>query len=209
ADGFLEFYRQATPIDALEHSRIGSRPSRRTGKPNLADLRAIPWVFSWNQARFYVPGWFGAGSALASLEPAERDLLRENLRSQPFAHYVFTNVESSLASSDLELMKTYASMVEDPDTRQRLFGIIETEWHLTHTMLDDLRGRTMTNRRPRFMKTLELRAQALRVLHQQQIALLKRWRAVSAIGDQSQADAMLPELLLSINAIASGLRTTG
>ena len=122
---------------------------------------------------------------------------------------MFTNVESSLASSDLELMKTYASMVEDPDTRQRLFAIIETEWHLTRTMLDDLRGRTMTNRRPRFMKTLELRAQALRVLHQQQIALLKRWRAVSAIGDQSQADAMLPDLLLSINAIASGLRTTG
>ena len=58
--GFMTFYRQATPIDALEHSRIGSRPSRRSGQPSLDDLRAIPWVFSWNQARFYVPGWYGA-----------------------------------------------------------------------------------------------------------------------------------------------------
>ncbi len=65
APGFMTFYRQATPIDALEHARIGSRPSRRTGQATLADLRAIPWVFSWNQARFYVPGWFGAGDRAA------------------------------------------------------------------------------------------------------------------------------------------------
>jgi len=70
-DGFMTFYRQATPIDALEHSRIGSRPSRRTGKASLDDLRAIPWVFSWNQSRFYVPGWYGTGSALASLTDEE------------------------------------------------------------------------------------------------------------------------------------------
>src|SRR5205823_5910665 len=62
ADGFMTFFREATPIDALEHSSIGSRPARRTGQASLADLRAIPWVFSWNQARFYVPGWFGVGS---------------------------------------------------------------------------------------------------------------------------------------------------
>ena len=55
-DGFLTFFRQATPIDVIEESRIGSRPSRRTGQPALADLRAIPWVFSWSQARFYLSG---------------------------------------------------------------------------------------------------------------------------------------------------------
>lgn len=66
-DGFLTFFRQATPIDALEHSRIGSRPPRRTGQPSLADLRAIPWVFSWGQARFHLPGWYGVGSGLAWL----------------------------------------------------------------------------------------------------------------------------------------------
>ncbi|MCA9416816.1 MAG: phosphoenolpyruvate carboxylase, partial [Candidatus Omnitrophica bacterium] len=67
-DGFIGFYRQATPIDVLELSRIGSRPSRRTGTHSLSDLRAIPWVFSWSQSRFFLPGWYGVGSALQLLE---------------------------------------------------------------------------------------------------------------------------------------------
>ncbi len=209
ADGFLAFYRQATPIDALEHSRIGSRPSRRTGQPSLADLRAIPWVFSWNQARYYVPGWYGAGSALAALDEGQRALLRENLRTQPFLHYVITNVESSLASSDLDLMKAYAGLVEDAEVRARIFGQIEAEWQLTRSMIDSLRGGGMTDRRPRLAKTLGLRAEALRVLHRQQLRLLTKWRGLLKAGAQSEADAMLPDLLLSINAIASGLRTTG
>lgn len=209
ADGFLAFYRQATPIDALEHSRIGSRPSRRTGQPSLADLRAIPWVFSWNQARYYVPGWYGAGSALAALDEPQRALLRENLRTQPFLHYVITNVESSLASSDLDLMKAYAELVQDAEVRARIFLQIEAEWRLTREMIESLRGGAMTERRPRLAKTLGLRAEALRVLHRQQLGLLSKWRGLLKSGAQSQADAMLPDLLLSINAIASGLRTTG
>ncbi len=209
ADGFFPFYRQATPIDALEHSRIGSRPSRRTGQASLADLRAIPWVFSWNQARYYVPGWYGTGSALASLDESQRSLLRENLRTQPFLHYVITNVESSLASSDLDLMKAYADLVEDTAVRDRLFDQIETEWRLTREMIDSLRGGAIASRRPRLAKTLGLRAEALRVLHHQQIRLLSQWRGHIKSSAQSEADAMLPDLLLSINAIASGLRTTG
>jgi phosphoenolpyruvate carboxylase len=209
ADGFLQFYRQATPIDALEHSSIGSRPSRRTGQPSLADLRAIPWVFSWNQARYYVPGWFGAGSGLATLDASQRNVLSENIRARAFVHYVFTNVESSLASSDLELMRAYAGLVKDDEVRSRIFAMIEEEWHLTQRMLQELRGGQMGSRRPRFARTLDLRADALRVLHGQQIHLLSRWRALGQAGDQVAADAMLPQLLLSINAIASGLRTTG
>ncbi len=209
AEGFLAFYRQATPIDALEHSRIGSRPSRRTGQPSLADLRAIPWVFSWNQSRFYVPGWFGAGSALASLTEEELTSLSAGLRSWPFLHYVFTNIESSIASSDRDLMCAYADMVEDTTVRERLLGHILREWDLTRAMLERLRGGPMADRRPRMWKTLHLRTEALRILHLQQIALLRKWRGLRASGDEKAADAMLPDLLLSINAIASGLRTTG
>ncbi|MEK7751755.1 MAG: phosphoenolpyruvate carboxylase, partial [Acidobacteriota bacterium] len=63
-DGFVAFFRQATPIDAIERTRIGSRPPRRTGKQSLDDLRAIPWVFSWSQARFHLPAWYGVGTSL-------------------------------------------------------------------------------------------------------------------------------------------------
>jgi phosphoenolpyruvate carboxylase len=209
ADGFLAFYRQATPIDALEHSSIGSRPSRRTGRPSLSDLRAIPWVFSWSQARFYVPGWFGAGSALASLGDDEFARLGAGLRGWPFLHYVFTNIESSLASSDRDLMRAYGGLVEDAVLRERLLGQILREWDLTRAMLERLRGRPMEVRRPRMWKTLRLRTEALRILHLQQIALLRKWRALRAADNDGAANAMLPDLLLSINAIASGLRTTG
>lgn len=209
AEDFLTFYRQATPIDALEHSRIGSRPSRRTGKPSLADLRAIPWVFSWSQARYYVPGWYGMGSALESLSAAELALLSKNLRHWPFWSYVFTNVESSLASADVGFMSLYEGLVEDPAIRERFSAQIRGECNRTHKMLELVRGRDVGRSRPRMLKTLELRSQALGVLHHQQVGLLRSWRGRIKAGDDTAADALLPELLLSINAIASGLRTTG
>jgi phosphoenolpyruvate carboxylase len=210
--GFMEFYRQATPIDALEHARIGSRPSRRTGQASLADLRAIPWVFSWNQARFYVPGWFGVGSGLQHLADNNESMfvkMRERLRTSPFLYYVLTNVESSIASTDLDLMRDYAALVENEDVRTRLFNLIWEEWTRTRAMLQELRGQPTAQRRPRMMKTLQLRAEALKLLHLDQIKLLSRWRALHKDGKEAEAEAMLPELFLSINAIASGLRTTG
>jgi phosphoenolpyruvate carboxylase len=212
APGFLEFYRQATPIDALEHARIGSRPSRRTGKPSLADLRAIPWVFSWNQSRFYVPGWFGVGSGLQHLADHHDSAfgkMRDRIRSSPFLYYVLTNVESSIASTDLDLMRSYANLVENEEVRERLFHLIWEEWTRTRAMLHELRSQPTAQRRPRMLKTLQLRADALRLLHMDQIRLLTRWRALRKEGHDAEAEAMLPELFLSVNAIASGLRTTG
>jgi phosphoenolpyruvate carboxylase len=212
APGFIEFYRQATPIDALEHARIGSRPSRRTGQASLADLRAIPWVFSWNQSRFYVPGWFGVGSGLQHLADRHDSAfrtMRDRLRSSPFLYYVLTNVESSIASTDLDLMRAYAGLVEDEEIRTRLFNMIWEEWTRTRAMLQELRGQPTAQRRPRMVKTLQLRAEALRLLHVDQIRLLKQWRGMRKEGREAEAEAMLPELFLSVNAIASGLRTTG
>ena len=62
---------------------------------------------------------------------------------------------------------------------------------------------------PRLVFTFQLRAQGLEALHRQQIAGLKRWRAHRAAGEQTAADGVLHALLLTVNAIASGLRTTG
>ncbi len=212
ADGFLTFYRQATPIDALERSRIGSRPTRRTGMASLDDLRAIPWVFSWNQSRFYVPGWYGAGSALAELAESDPEAfahLSANITAWPFLNYVFSNIEASFASSDRDLMHAYAALVEDRAIADAIFNRILDERMRTEKMLTQLRGRPMEVRRPRISRTLELRADALRILHKEQIDLLRRWRKLQADGDAKRADKLLTELLLSINAIASGLRTTG
>ncbi len=214
AEGFIDFYRQATPIDALEHSRIGSRPARRTGKKghSIADLRAIPWVFSWTQARYYLPGWFGVGSALEKLKIADPDgfsRLRDALPQSTFLSYVLTNVETNLASANLSLMRDYAGLVEDKGLREKFLGQIVGEFELTRLHLADLLKGEMAARRPRMAKTLGIREAPLRVLHQQQIALLGEWRGHLVAGRQEKADSLLPRLLLSINAIASGLRTTG
>ena len=211
--GFMEFHSQATPIDALERSSIGSRPPRRTGERRLSDLRAIPWVFSWNQARYYLPGWFGAGHALEELSQNDAEnfeWLAAETKRWPFLRFTFNNVETSLASADLPLMTAYAALVPNESLRAHIFALIRDEFERTHRMLLRIMGTDeLAPRRPRFEKTLRVRADALLVLHAQQIELLKKWRALQASGDDDAADAMLPELLLSINAIASGLRTTG
>lgn len=205
---FMAFYRQATPIDALENSSIGSRPSRRTGQGSLDDLRAIPWVFSWTQNRFYLPGWFGAGSALEKMkreDSAAFTQICEQVRSSPFLRYVLTNIESSLVSANEEIMQRYAELVTDTAVRERCMGLILAEFHRTSAMMTEIFQGTFKERRPRLAFTLEIRERALGQLHLQQVDLLKKWRALPS----EQAEAMLPDLMISINALASGLRTTG
>jgi phosphoenolpyruvate carboxylase len=212
--GFIEFYRQVTPIDALENARIGSRPARRTGKKghSIADLRAIPWVFSWTQARFYLPGWFGVGSALEELathQPEQFATLKSALHETPFVAYLFTNVETNLHSANRTIMESYATLVTDGSLRQTFMDLIATEFDRTERQLASLFDGGMQKRRPRMIKTLTIRDEPLAVLHQQQVALLHEWRAHLANDHHSAAEELLPKLLLSINAIASGLRTTG
>jgi phosphoenolpyruvate carboxylase len=212
APGFIDYWSQATPIDVLEASRIGSRPARRTGRRSVEDLRAIPWVFSWNQARHYVPGFYGIGSALEQIhrdEPATwATLVREAPRS-PFLRYVLLNAEVSCASADPELIRAYAGLVEDAGIRSRFESLILDELLRTTTLLGELYGSPGASRRPRMTKTLRLRDEPLRRLHHHQLALIRRWRGLKASGDTAAADALLAPLLLSVNAIASGLRTTG
>ncbi|NWK56580.1 phosphoenolpyruvate carboxylase [Verrucomicrobiaceae bacterium N1E253] len=210
--GFMEFYRQATPIDALEHGCFGSRPARRTGTASLDDLRAIPWVFSWTQARYYLPGWFGVGSALDQLKmekPEDFERMFSLIHEEPFLRYLLTNVETNLVSADLHLMQAYAGLVSDESLRERFQGMIESEYFRTSRMIDELFGSGFAQRRPRIQRTLEMRDLPLRLLHEQQIRLLADWRACHASGDQSSEGELLNALQYSVNAIASGLRTTG
>src|SRR6201993_332176 len=112
-EGFIDFFRSATPIDALELSSIGSRPSRRTGQRSLGDLRAIPWVFSWTQSRFYLPGWYGIGTALYRLQdmnaPGFAQVV-ELRQSSPFLRFVLPNAETNLASAERTLMELYGPL---------------------------------------------------------------------------------------------------
>lgn len=212
APGFIDFYRSATPIDALENARIGSRPARRTGRATLEDLRAIPWVFSWTQSRFYLPGWYGAGTALERLRienPQGFSELSGQVQGVPFLRYVVTNIDSSLASANEDIMRAYASLVTDEKLRDKFLGMILDEFHRTRDAVRDLFQGEFTDRRPRMARTLDIREEPLRVLHLQQVGLLREWRSRLAAADDAGAEMMIPDLLISVNAISSGLRTTG
>jgi len=209
--GFLEYFRQATPIDAVERSTIGSRPARRTGVADFRDLRAIPWVFSWSQARFFLPGWYGAGTALRKLGQEDPKLfrrLRDRLASWPFAKYVFNNLESGIASADLEVSQGYIELVKEKKVRDRITRMIRQEFTEVRSGLTELFQKPLANRRPRFRFTVERRLIPLRSLHERQITLLRQWRQAEEAGDSSAA-GLLADLRQSIAAIAAGLRTTG
>lgn len=210
AEGFLSFYGQATPIDVIEASRIGSRPARRTGQRTLEDLRAIPWVFSWAQSRFHITGWFGVGSALEKLRKERPDdwlHLRGSLDGMPLLRYVLANVETTLATADEEVWGLYAGMVEDAGLRERFLAVFRDEFHRTSGLLEEIHGSRFEDRRQRMARSLNLRSEALRRLHRLQVALLVRWRTLPS-GTPEREDVLL-QLLVTVNAIASGLRTTG
>ena len=147
--------------------------------------------------------------ALKNEDPTGFAKLKEALPKSTFLSYVLTNVETNLASANLDLMRDYAGLVENVQIRDQFSGLIFAEFARTRVLLAELFDGEMKDRRPRMAKTLEIREAPLRVLHQQQIALLREWRDHLAHERTAESDALLPKLLLSINAIASGLRTTG
>lgn len=212
SDDFVKFFAQATPIDIIESSSIGSRPARRTGKRSFGDLRAIPWVFSWSQARFFLTGWYGVGSALERLQKEDPDsfkkLSEQAVNFMPF-RYIITNASSAIALTDIEIMKDYASLVDDSSLAEKYLKEIEEEFYRTRDMLELLYGHKLSERRPRMYRMIEFRSGLLNPLHKLQIEQIKTWRQLKKDGKEAEASELLPDMLLVLNAIASGLGTTG
>jgi phosphoenolpyruvate carboxylase len=209
---FMVFFSQATPIDVIESSRIGSRPSRRTGQRTLNDLRAIPWVFSWGQARYNLTSWFGIGTALEKLhseQPLQFEKLKEMVKYDVFIRYIFTNVDTGLAGTDEKIMSLYASLVEDPECRTVILDMILIELQKLRKMMGLLIERPMETRRKNHFYSTMLRAQPLEQLHFFQVQLLKKWRNAKAEGDKLSEDHTFFALLKSINAIANAIGNTG
>ena len=210
-DGFIPFYRQATPIDAIETSRIGSRPARRTGTQSLEDLRAIPWVFSWAQSRFNMTSWYGIGTALTELKesyPDDYKKFQKAIKTDPFIRYVLTNVDTSLAATSEHVFRQYADLVEDEALRDKFLTMFLEEFHRTKNTMSELLGRTFEERRKNHYYSNLLRASLLDTLHERQLNLIREWRSEKARGIETSEED-LQNLLMSINAISGALRSTG
>ena len=201
-EGFRTFFRQMTPIAEIGELKIGSRPPSRTNSDRIEDLRAIPWVFSWAQARVMLPGWYGVGDALAAFE--DRPLLREMLEAWPFFRSTLDNLEMVLAKSDMEIARLYAGLVDDQGLRESVFGRIRDGWQRTRDGLLEVIGQSrLLENHPRLDAAIRLRLPYIEPLNHLQVELLRRHRA-------GEADPRIKEgIQLSINAIATALQNSG
>ncbi len=209
--GFINFYSQATPIDVLEQSKIGSRPARRTGKRSLDDLRAIPWVFSWSQSRFHLTGWFGMGYALKSLRtqhPQDYQALKEVAQKWPFWRYFLIQTETNLLQVDPLIMRSYSQLVEDPHLREELLTLIDSDYKEALEQISDLFPQPLVKRRVSQLENNARRKNALGTLHELHLMHLQNWRKANA-ENADEADALLLRLLLLTNALSGGLKSTG
>ncbi|MEQ8412296.1 MAG: phosphoenolpyruvate carboxylase [Erythrobacter sp.] len=201
-EGFAELFRQMTPIAEIAGLKIGSRPASRKGSGRIEDLRAIPWVFSWSQARVMLPGWYGVGHALDAFE--DKHLLRAMAGQWPFFRNALANMEMVLAKSDMGVAREYAKLAEDRALADGIFPRIEAGWSLAHDTLLDATGQArLLEHSPQLDASIRLRLPYIEPLNLLQVELLRRHRS----GDD---DPRIAEgIQLSINAIATALRNSG
>ena len=201
---FPELFRGMTPIDVIERLRIGSRPGKRRQMRGVQDLRAIPWVFAWTQARVILPGWFGVGTGLEhAVSRHGLETLRDMARGWPFFDTFLADVEMVLAKADLGIAARYAELAGAAG--ERLFPGIVEEFERTRTLVLDLRETSsLLERDPTLRRSILLRNPYVDPMSFLQVDRLRRWRE----GDR--ADRGLERLLIeTVRGIARGLRNTG
>ncbi|MEI6356650.1 MAG: phosphoenolpyruvate carboxylase, partial [Verrucomicrobiota bacterium] len=207
---FADYFWEATPIDLIEHLRIGSRPARRQPTRDIRQLRAIPWVLSWTQSRHLLSAWYGIGQGLDGFvrtDPEGLGLLREMYQRWPFFTALIDNAAMSLAKSDLGIARRYAAMVRSDAVRERVFGLIE-DGHKTsvHRVLAVCQRTRLLSNQPVLEESIRLRNPYLDPLHLLQVKFLERWRDTP---ESQRTEKHRRLLALTVNGIAFGMKSTG
>ncbi len=208
-EGFQDYFYENTPVTEIGQLNIGSRPSHRKTDRSKASIRAIPWVFGWAQARHTLPAWYGIGSALEKIRTEQgEDLLREMYQSWPFFRSLLSNVQMALFKARMDTAKEYAGLWADKERSMSIYDKIADEYFRTvKEVLGIAQLDALMDETPLLQYSLERREPYLDPLNHIQITVLGRHR--EHIGKSDEESPWLDELLLTINAIAAGMRNTG
>jgi phosphoenolpyruvate carboxylase len=204
----LEYFELATPVNELVHARMGSRPARRSASRELAQLRAIPWVFGWMQSRHAVPAWFGVGHALeryAAKSPEHEKRLKEMMQSFTLFSDLVRNVEIAMAKADMQIARLYATaLVPEAKLRENVFGVLAEEFDRTRRMLMTVTGQQgLLEGNSVLSQSIRLRNPYVDPMSLIQVELLRRKRSGQPSEERDYA------LGATINGIAAGLHNTG
>jgi len=206
--GFERYFWEATVIGEIVNLNLGSRPASRRPSRRIADLRAIPWVFSWAQCRLMLPGWYGFGSAVRvwlADHPADGvTTLRAMYREWPFFAALLSNMDMVLAKSDIGIAERYSRLVTDAALRDAIFERLRKEWQATvEALLEIMEQKSLLESNPLLSRSIRNRFPYLDPLNHVQIELLKRHRAGDA------GERIVRDIHRTINGIAAGLRNSG
>jgi phosphoenolpyruvate carboxylase len=206
---FVAFFEAVTPVHEISRLRLGSRPAKRTQTGGIEDLRAIPWVFSWTQARIVLPAWLGLGTALRhARERHGLELLRRMASEWPFFTSVLSNAEMGCAKADLGIARRYVELWDDAEGRERIWTPLQAELERTIqelVLIDG--GERLLDTEPVLQASIDRRNPFVDPLSFVQVELMRRLRREP--DGAGGADQLGRVSLLTINGIASGLRNTG
>jgi phosphoenolpyruvate carboxylase len=207
ADGFAEWFAQLSPLAEIGSMRLGSRPARRglAAPTDLADLRAIPWVFAWAQTRVNLPGWYGLGSGLrAAIDgPAGLPGVQAAYREWPLLAVLLDNAEMSLAKTNRRIASRYLALGDDRDLTERVLR----EYDLTRDLVLRVTGHDrLLADRPVLARAVTLRDPYVDALSHLQLRALAAVRASDDTGERASLERFL---LLTVNGVAAGLQNTG
>ncbi|WP_421680650.1 phosphoenolpyruvate carboxylase [Stenotrophomonas bentonitica] len=202
---FMQYFRLATPIDVIERMTLGSRPSRRLGEDAaLSNLRAIPWVFAWSQARAVIPGWYGVGSGLqAAIDAGHEDILKEMARDWPFFSTFLDDIAMVLSKGDLTIAEQFSQL--SGALHGRFFPQIQRELELTAQWILALTGQdALLQHDQRLALSIRLRNPYIDPISVLQVDLLRRWRESGG-----EDDDVLRALVACVNGVSQGVQNTG
>ncbi|HDN68944.1 MAG TPA: phosphoenolpyruvate carboxylase [Gammaproteobacteria bacterium] len=211
-EGLFDYFYEVTPVTEIGLLNIGSRPSHRKQQDrSKTSIRAIPWVFGWAQSRHTLPAWYGLGTALESWrddDPARLARLQNMYREWPFFRSLLSNIQMALFKGEMDIAHEYTRLASNARLADDIYSKIRAEYRRTVTQVLHIAGiHHLLEDNPTLSLSLHRRDPYLDPLNNIQVTLLSRYRN-NHLTDE-QRDRWLKPLLLSINAIASGMRNTG